>query len=111
MTIIRCHTLYCSQHALSFFGNITRLTPVFFKYIIKAMADPIFQLFPFLEYFPLPRNKKLQQSVEHMIGLLEGAVNEREKERERDRTMGVDVSDRPPRDLLDLLIPVSKGAS
>ena len=74
---------------------------------MNAMVAPVYQLLPFLEYLPIPRNWKLQQSVDHMYNLLEGAIQEREKERERDRASG--VTERKPRDLLDLLIPLSKG--
>jgi cytochrome P450 len=74
------------------------------------MAEPVYQMFPFLEYLPLPRNRNLEKSVEHMKTILESAVNERESERERDRISGQNVSHRPPRDLLDLLIPLSKGS-
>ena len=77
--------------------------------LLNAMVDPIYQIIPFLEYLPLPRNIRLKESADHMLALLRGAVEERMKEREAERAKGVTLEERPPRDLLDLLIPLSKG--
>ncbi|CAK9106518.1 Cytochrome P450 4c21 (CYPIVC21) [Durusdinium trenchii] len=73
-----------------------------YQTVMAELMNPIYLLFPVLERLPLPRNLRYKAAVNHMYGVLEGAVYARIEQRREQMASG--KLNEEPQDMLDMLL-------
>ncbi|CAE7460748.1 CYP97B3 [Symbiodinium sp. CCMP2592] len=73
-----------------------------YQYIMAEQSNPIYMSFPFMERLPTSRNRRLRQSVHHLHGVLQGAIDARVQLRREQQAAG--TLSEEPQDMLDMLL-------
>jgi len=73
-----------------------------YSFVMQETTNPLYVALPMLEKLPLPRNRKLQKSTEHVHSMLQDAVESRIQARRAAASQP--GGETPPQDMLDMLL-------